>query len=139
MSKIKELIEQKLENAKLDLSNGHYNNKDKLIGNIEAYQDLLALIPKPRTEEEILKGFEALGYDVEIHNEVIYLKKGKYYIAINKEDKTYKAFYQDFKPQLIDKTDYQKVVYYRPKDITIKEHKLINEFFSLWGVVEYDK
>ena len=133
MSKIRTLIEIKLDNAKLDLTNQHYSNKDKLIGNIEAYQDLLALIPKPRTEEEILKDFKKRSYEIETHNEIIYLKKNKYYIAINKEDKTYKAFYQDFKPQLIDKTDYRKVVYYQPKDITIKEHKLINELFECWG------
>lgn len=131
MKKIRELIEQKLENARLDYQNKDkaYNEKHQLIGNIEAYIDLLALIPKPRTEEEILKEFEALGYEIENHNEIIYLKKGKYYIAINKEDKTYKPFYQDYKFD----TDHQKIVYYQPKDITLKEHKLLNELFECWG------
>ena len=129
MKNIRELIEQKLENAKLDLANGHYSNKAVLLGNIEAYQDLLALIRKPRREQEILKDFEDLGYDIENHNEMFYLKKGKYYIAINKTDKTYKAFYQYVK---FDE-DHEKIVCYRPKGLTLREHKLLNELFILWG------
>lgn len=129
MMKIRELIETKLENAKLDLVNGHYSNKEGLIGNIESYQDLLALISKPRTEQEILKDFEKLGYDIEIHKEILYLKKGKYYIAINKANKTYKAFYQGSK---FDK-DHEKIVYYRPKEMKLQEHKLLNELFECWG------
>lgn len=115
MKKIRELIETKLENAKLDLANKHYSNKDGLIGNIEAYQDLLALIPKPRTEQEILKDFEKLEYEV-VRNDDGWLELEivgtNVSIMICKLDKSY------------DLTG---------EPLTVQEHKLLNELFGLWG------
>lgn len=123
MKKIRELIETKLANAKLDLANRHYSNKDGLIGNIEAYQDLLALIPKHRTEEEILKDFEKMGYEVRKTDKTLTFRKHEdeeIFIRIEYEFKRY--------------SKYDAGLYEMPyEDISIQEHKLLNELFSLWG------
>lgn len=126
MMKIRELIETKLENAKLDLANGHYSNKDGLIGNIEAYQDLLALIPKPRTEQEILKDFEKMGYEVD---------KGWSYVELVRPE--YEGAGIEYVVLFINKKHYEYECYYKETNlsypIALQEHKLLNELFECWN------
>lgn len=126
MKKIREIIEQKLESSKLDLENRHYTNKDRLIGNIEAYVDLLVLIPKPRTEQEILKDFEKNGWKVE---------NTWNYVELSKQD--YEGFGIENVVIFIDKKHYEYKCYYKetglPIPILLHEHKLLNELFECWG------
>ena len=125
MKEIREKIEAKYSNALIDLENGHYSNRDGLIGNIEAYMDLLALIPKPRTEEEVLKEFEDLGYSFQETKfddvDTLAIGKDKRLIYIYKNVKRYRlvAFNRSGTPT--------------PDVIGIQEHKLLNELFECWG------
>lgn len=94
---------------------------DKYLANTEIgfmrYEDLKEYfnIPKPRTEQEILKDFEKLGYEV-VRNDDGWLEmeiKGTdVSFMVSKFDKSY-----DFVGD----------------PITLQEHKLLNELFSLWG------
>lgn len=73
-----------------------------------------------RTEEEVLKDFEKLGYDI-IYYRQHYIKldnNNNYIIRISKCSKTYKSYEGDSKLAL---------------PIEIEEHKLLNELFSIWG------
>lgn len=125
MKKIREIIVQKLESSKLDLENRHYTNKDRLIGNIEAYVDLLVLIPKPRKEEEILKDFENLGYSfqkIKIGEvDTLQIEKDNNLIYIYKNVKRYRL------------VAFNKSGTATPDVIGIQEHKLLNELFAIWG------
>lgn len=88
-----------------------------------------------RTENEIFKDFEKLGYRIEKNktkfadseNSIILLKdyiepfdkeKLTKEICINLKSKTYEC-YESF--------------YYCPQHIPMHEHKLLNELFELWG------
>ena len=82
-----------------------------------------------RTEEEVLKDFEKLGYKVESNNS-FYLRLGiqidenhfdQRKILINKDSKNYsKYILLDFEED-------------RSLNITMQEHQLLNELFNLWG------
>lgn len=91
---------------------------DKYLANTEIgfmrYEDLKEYfnIPKPRTEEEILNDFEDLGYHCFEDRGVLTLRKNNVHIYIYRNDKSYRC-----------------VNYY----ISLQEHKLLNELFSLWG------
>ena len=124
---MRKILEERLENAKLDyryhltgLGNDGFvdTNVYKIEGQIEAYQDCLNLIPTPRTEQEILKGFEALGYMV-INEPMlcVLIKNLKEKIHISKYDKDYCKY------------DWQTK---QPLYLTMQEHKLLNELFEVW-------
>lgn len=117
MNNIRQIITERLENARvkyntyvddLDL---HSSITDILLGKINAYQDCLNLIPAPRTEADILKDFEMLGWKVYLNNnERFWLElEGYGLIQIDKIDKSYKVTFA----------------------ITMQEHKLLNELLEV--------
>lgn len=87
-----------------------------------------------RNEQEVLNDFEELGYRIENRtkfnrneNAFSLLKDFKYpeddeplikEIEINKSIKSYKCF---------------ETFYYTPLEITMQEHKLLTELFTIWG------
>ena len=111
---MRKILEERLENAINDydfISTGKM--KHKLQGQIEAYQDCLNLLPQPRTENELIKEFENLGYEIYKNDEIdlVLGVNGIWYIHIWKSEKTY------------------RIIHF----ITIQEHKLLNELFECWG------
>ena len=135
MNNIRKIIEERLENARNDFLNAINNGKatDREIGELQyavlTYQDCLNLM-QPRTEQEILKDFEALGWQVANGYVNFTLKKietkvdtfGVYhlhcYIVINKENQTYHAE---------QRSNWSTEGYY----LSMKEHKLLNELFEV--------
>ena len=75
-----------------------------------------------RTEAEILKDFEALGYRKETNNRAILLFKTD----------TSKVFETCIYIDLQDK-NYRKQEFTITEDITMQEHKLLNELFEVLG------
>ena len=166
---MRKIIEERLENAKLDLHNTVGRGlQGELKGKIMAYQDCLNLLeqfsipkpqlnsvlrgtineakqkldntsfppdthdcfkrigvvlnrfeldeilPAPRTEQEILKDFEALGYVIKSDYRYISLCYfGEKVITISKPNKSY--------------------VISQNVTLHMQEHKLLNELFTLWG------
>ena len=121
---MRKILEERLENAKLDYryhltglgSDGLVDtNIYKIEGQIEAYQDCLNLLPPVRTEAEILKDFELLGYVIVDNNkhDLILVKDMGLRLMINKELKHY------------------MVVALTPL-VNMQEHKLLNELFEVW-------
>lgn len=126
MNNIRQIITERLENARNDyqrcLEDIDYPlcMADEFAGTIIAYQDCLNLFPTPRTEQEILKDFEALGYVVARNDwEKLVLNKFDEVIKIDKIDKWYKKF-------LAYSGGISEI-------ITMQEHKLLNELFEVWG------
>jgi hypothetical protein len=113
MNNIRKIIEERLGNAMNDYLLANNTTKIYLRGQIEAYQDCLNLFPAPRTEAELIKEFEKLGWKVYANNnEILWLElEGYGLIQIDKIDKSYKVTFA----------------------ITIQEHKLLNELFICWG------
>ena len=70
MNNIRQIITERLENARNDYEQAWTGTTiyDILQGQIEAYQDCLNLM-HPRTETDILKDFEALGWIVSRNDE----------------------------------------------------------------------
>ena len=67
-----------------------------------------------RTEQEILKDLEALGYEIKDYGEYITFKLGRIEVMdIWKTSKSYEII--------------------QGLNITMQEHKLFNELFTLWG------
>ena len=132
---MRKILEERLENAKLDyryhLSGLGFDefvdtNIYKIEGQIEAYQDCLTLLPQPRTEAEILKDFEKLGYEVVCNSdgELILEERFSYWldrIHISKNLKEYSK-----KQWCGNRESYIQ-------SIEFQEHKLLNELFTLWG------
>lgn len=131
---MRKILEERLENAKLDyryhltgLGNDGFvdTNVYKIEGQIEAYQDCLNLLPPKRTEQEILKDFEALGYKAVVNNE--------YELELHKNNK---------KPDMLivlnilkSAKEYQKYMVMNGKmfsrEIKFQEHKLLNELYEV--------
>lgn len=141
MNNIRQIIEERLDNANLDyrywLSSVGFDgiiepDFYKIEGQIEAYQDCLNLIPAPRTEADILNDFEKFGWNiadgyVNFTLKKNVLEKGEFfdynwhcYISIDKGNKTYNA---------------KKICNFTTNgyDLTFQEHKLLNELFICWG------
>ena len=70
----------------------------------------------PRTEQEILKDFEKLGYRATKSNVRLKLRNKKSCISIMFETKTINCY----------------------KPITIQEHKLLHELFTAWRWLKED-
>ena len=129
---MRKILEERLENAKKDYHNcyGDIDNfpfyeGHELKGQIEAYQDCLNLLPPKRTETEILKGFEKLGYQIVVTNEKelsigFQTVNGWFGINIYKYAKSYEVY------EIINATRYSV-------SLGMQEHKLLNELFSVWG------
>lgn len=138
MTNIRKIIEERLENAKNEYhcyvsGNGNVHSEYyELQGQIEAYQDCLNLM-QPRTEQEILKDFEALGWLVccndneyiilELDCRTLQCKHSFERIYINIQDEYY---IKSLSFETIEK-DYIQ----RQAPITMQEHKLLNELFEV--------
>lgn len=72
-----------------------------------------------RTEQDVLKDFEKLGYEIKVNNaSMLYLATNNdVVIHINKLFKGYRRFYDN------EISNY----------VTMQEHKLLNELFTIWG------
>ena len=75
-----------------------------------------------RTEQKILKDFEALGYKIKVNNaSMIYLTNDyAVIIHINKLMKWYAKCTNNNNNEIV-------------RNFTMQEHKLLNELFTLWG------
>ena len=72
-----------------------------------------------RTEEEVLKDFEKLGYKIKENTNIeLVLGTKFFFIKFKKLSKVYHTYYEDSKLQ---------------STINMQEHKLLNELFSIWG------
>ena len=71
-----------------------------------------------RTEQEILKDFEKLGYKVKNDSEVLRLKNNFIEIYVYKKDKEYGK---------------EDIFSCEANRFTMPEHKLLNELFNIWG------
>jgi hypothetical protein len=123
MNNIRKIIEEHLENARNDYRKTTREFNAELKGQFEAYLDCLNLFPAPRTEQELIKEFEKLGYKIEMNND-LFLEIGRYndefdmheYICINKDEHTYEKYLRGGETMAL----------------TIQEHKLLNELFEVW-------
>ena len=122
MNNIRQIITERLENARNDYyylqknSDGSDDYKlSEIIGQMEAYHDCLNLLPAPRTEADILKDFEKLGWIVSRNDEDDFTLrlKGNPTCAI-----------------WIDKLTKE---YSISCCLDMQEHKLLNELFEVWG------
>lgn len=78
----------------------------------------------PRTESEVLKDFEKLGYEVnKARNNFLCLE------LIKNEEKNKTIIYIDKPAKVYYKRDY----FWDFITITMQEHKLLNELFTIWG------
>lgn len=91
-----------------------HNDENWLNGKIEHIK---------RTEQDILKDFEELGYKIEIDEvyKIIRLYKNITSILIFEKARSYEKYYK--------KDD----GWYYSAIITHHEHKLLNELFTVWG------
>lgn len=122
MNNIRKIIAEKLNNAKNDFIYSLHNSGDDirlLQGQVLAYQDCLNLLPAPRTEADILNDFEKLGYNVAFvnqENRLLLYKTNGDTIFIYKNTK-----------------EYEKCDVVQSINLTMQEHKLLNELFICWG------
>ena len=121
---MRKILEERLENARNDFLNALKNGNatDREIGELQytvtTYQDCLNLLPAPRTEQEILKDFETLGYKVAFvseENRLLLYKSNDDTIFIYKNTK-----------------EYEKCDIIQSINLTIQEHKLLHELFEVW-------
>jgi hypothetical protein len=115
MNNIRKIIEERLENARLDFNKTTREFNAELKGQFEAYLDCLNLFPAPRTEDELIKEFEKLGYEVIVEKD--HIRMSGY------EDV---CLYIDLKNK-----SYSKNKYLQAEDLTMQEHKLLNELFEV--------
>ena len=124
---MRKILEERLENARNDYyylqknSDGSDDYKlSEIIGQMEAYADVLNLVlPTPRTEQKILKDFEALGYVIVRNDNSILKMENNNYIRIQINKGECYMNYDKSSPHL-------------SMPITIQEHKLLNELFEVW-------
>jgi hypothetical protein len=125
MNNIRKIIEERLESARNDYLYANNTANIYLRGQIETYQDCLNLFPTPRTEAELLKEFEKLGYEVKQNN-------GFCLIMINdKTDEVISILKRDTFTISMGYRKYIKDEDYLATFITIQEHKLLNELFEV--------
>ena len=115
MNNIRQIITERLENVRNDYRvYPILSRNDMVLGQIQAYQDCLNLIDAPRTEADILKDFEKLGWIVSRNDEDDFALrlKGNPTCAI-----------------WIDKLTKE---YSMSCCLDMQEHKLLNELFEVW-------
>jgi hypothetical protein len=123
MNNIRQIIEERLDNARNDWL---LDKRDYLRGQMVSYRDCLNLFPAPRTEEEILKDFEKLGYEVKQNNDFCL-------IMINdKTDEVISILKRDTFTISMGYRKYIKDEDYLATFITMQEHKLLSELFEVW-------
>ena len=119
---MRKILEERLANAKEELElcyayedNNYPCSKDDLLLNeINIYEHILKLLPKPRKEQEILKDFEKFGYEI---------KNGYRYISLCYFNESVITISKPNKSYFVK----ENVVF------GVEEHKLLNELFTLWG------
>ena len=114
---MRKILEERLENARNDWL---LDKRDYLRGQMIAYRDCLNLM-QPRTEQEILDDFEALGYRVKNDNDVLRLKNNFIEIYVYKQEQEYGK---------------EDVFSCEANRFTMQEHKLLNELFECYGFLE---
>ena len=120
MNNIRKIITERLENAKNDYRvYPILSRNDMILGQIEAYQDCLNLLPQPRTETDIINDLKALGwryqqqrlsYEYKFYNKgnVIEIRGGDKVIAY--EEKYFPDDEPNYQPICID-YDVYKLIY----------------------------
>lgn len=131
MNNIRQIITERLENEKygntIEYCNGYNDGID------DALTTILTLLPAPRTEADILKDLEKLGWKV-VDGYVNFTLRKQYvgenalfecvwhcFITINKENKTYSAE---------QRSNWNTKGY----NLSMQVHKLLNELFICWGL-----
>ena len=72
-----------------------------------------------RTEEEVLKDFEKMGYEVKENTNIeLVLGTNFFFIKFKKIPKVYHTYYEDSSQR---------------STITMLEHQLLTELFTIWG------
>lgn len=74
-----------------------------------------------RTEQDVLKDFEALGYEIINRGSHSLFQQGFIVIYIYKP---YREYYKE------------DILGHEPNRLTMQEHKLLNELFNIWGWLE---
>lgn len=120
MNNIRQIITERLENA-INEYHTYWDDLDmalsltyKLEGQIEAYQDCLNLM-QPRTEADILKDFEKLGW------------------IVSRNDEDYFTLRLKGNPTCAIWIDKLTKEYSMSCCLDMQEHKLLNELFICWG------
>lgn len=112
-------------------------NQDDEIKNIvlEGLSKEMAKL-KPRTEEDILKDFEKLGYTCVYNNDSGFILEKREYIYVDeKEIITRIHIHKNYKHYIKSNTilrHYDNDTWYGIR-ITIEENKLLHELFECWG------
>ena len=109
---MRKILEERLENAMTDYLFSNLTAKILLKGQIEAYQDCLNLLPPARTEQDILKDFEKLGWELTTNDYYgfIFNNKRNEFLKIYNLSKTYRC----------------------ECNLSMQEHKLLHELFEVW-------
>lgn len=117
MKKIREALDNRIQKLKINHKIGSRDIANKEILDIASFLEnhILPLLPQPRTEQEVLKDFEKLGYEV-VRNDDGWLE-----LEIVGTDVS----------MMICKLDNNYDFVGDP--LTIQEHKLLNELFECWG------
>ena len=111
----------------------NHEEKIQIQAGIAELDKALSYFPSPRTEQDVLNDFEALGWKVADGYVDFTLKKiekkesvflGEYcvcsFITIFKEKQTYRT---------ITNSKFNTNCY----ELSMQEHKLLNELFTIWG------
>lgn len=105
---MRKILEERLENARNDWL---LDKSDYLRGQMVSYRDCLNLLPPVRTEAEILKDFEKLGWEITTNDYYGFIFKNKRneFLKIYNLSKTYRC----------------------ECNLSMQEHKLLNELFEV--------
>lgn len=88
---------------------------------IAILQELVNKEKPMRTETEVLKDFEKLGYEIKKSDNIICLLNDyDTKIRISKVSRTYRVYYKKISGNMI-------------ASINMQEHKLLNELFTIWN------
>ena len=76
-----------------------------------------------RTEEQVIKDFEKIGYKItrNSHYFIIFKNDNEFIINIDKSNQSYECYWGD--RELLN-------------SIYMQEHKLLHELFKIWGWIE---
>lgn len=88
-----------------------------------------------RTEKDVLREFEKLGYAIEEFTpKSIYRQRTIIIFKRFKDEEDQEELIKEIKI-FMDSKCYKCIesIYYSPISTTLKEHKLLNELFSIWG------
>jgi hypothetical protein len=118
MNNIRQIIADKIAKLKDKRVNDYADGFND--GLFEAFKIFLEEIPAPRTEADILKDFEKLGYRV--------IKLSTMYLFETDEEERRIWIHTDLKEYCIS-IENMPLAY---RTFTMQEHKLLNELFEVW-------